>query len=356
MVVGPQSYHRLPEMIARVTRQSGAVLETEFPVEEKFDSLPEERRTNGPSAFLTVQEGCDKFCTFCVVPYTRGAEFSRPVVDVVNEARRLASAGLREITLLGQNVNAYRGPGPDGETWGLAQLLRHVAGIEGIARLRYTTSHPRDMDEALIAAHGELENLMPYLHLPVQSGSDRILKTMNRRHGRDEYYRLAERIRAAREDIALSSDFIVGYPGETEKDFADTMELVRDVQFAGAFSFKYSPRPGTPAAAERQLPDDVKDARLQALQTLLAAQQSAFNASCEAKIFPVLFERAGRKPGQAVGRSPYLQPVHVDGASSHIGELHDVRIVEVLPNSLRGRLVGDFASDGAQAPAREFAH
>ena len=352
MVVGPQSYHRLPEMIARVTRGSDAVLETEFPAEEKFDSLPEERISRGASAFLTVQEGCDKFCTFCVVPYTRGAEFSRPPADIEREARRLVKFGVREITLLGQNVNAYHGNGPGGKDWGLAHLIRALADIDGLERLRYTTSHPRDMDDELIAAHGELEKLMPYLHLPVQSGSDRVLSAMNRQHGREDYFKLVERIRAARKDIALSSDFIVGFPGETDKDFDDTMDLVRQVGFAGAFSFKYSPRPGTPASLELQLPDEVKHARLQSLQALLFEQQSAFNKSCEGKIFPVLFEKAGRKEGQAVGRSPYLQPVHADGALSLIGELHKVRIAAALPNSLKGVLV----EADARIQAKEFAH
>jgi tRNA-2-methylthio-N6-dimethylallyladenosine synthase len=352
LVVGPQSYHRLPEMIARATRESGAVLETEFPVEEKFDSLPKNERPRGAAAFLTVQEGCDKFCTFCVVPYTRGAEFSRPVVDVETEARSLVASGVREITLLGQNVNAYRADGPDGNKWDLADLLHRLAKIDGLERLRYTTSHPRDMNDKLIAAHGEIEKLMPYLHLPVQSGSNRVLSAMNRRHKREDYFELVARIRAARKDIALSSDFIVGFPGESDRDFEDTMDLVRQVGFAGAFSFKYSPRPGTPAASERQIPDEVKSARLQELQALLFEQQRAFNKSCEDRILTVLFESAGRKEGQAVGRSPYLQPVHADGALPLIGGLHDVRIDAALPNSLRGVLVGA----GSSIPLREAAH
>ena len=339
MVVGPQSYHRLPEMIARVTRGSEAVLETEFPVEEKFDLLPEENISRGASAFLTVQEGCDKFCTFCVVPYTRGAEFSRPPEDIEKEARRLVQSGVREVTLLGQNVNAYRADGRDGKVWGLAQLIRRLAEIRGLDRLRYTTSHPRDMDDELIAVHGEIEKLMPYLHLPVQSGSDRVLAAMNRQHSREDYFQLVERIRATRKDIALSSDFIVGFPGETDKDFEDTMDLVRRVVFAGAYSFKYSPRPGTPASTERQLPEDIKNERLQALQAILFEQQSAFNKSCEGKAFSILFEKPGRKEGQAVGRSPYLQPVHVDGALPLIGKLREVRIAAALPNSLKGVLV-----------------
>jgi tRNA-2-methylthio-N6-dimethylallyladenosine synthase len=337
MVVGPQSYHRLPEMIARIARGAGHTMETDFPAEDKFDCLPEEQAVSGPAAFLTIQEGCDKFCTFCVVPYTRGAEFSRPVLQIEAEARRLAEKGVREITLLGQNVNAYRGAGPDGTAWNLAQLIRHLARIASVARLRYTTSHPRDMDDSLIDAHRDVAALMPYLHLPVQSGSDRMLKAMNRGHTIADYLRIVERIREARPDIALSSDFIVGFPGETDADFEDSMALVRSVGYAGAFSFKYSARPGTPAAvAAKQIPGDVKDERLQALQALIVEQQAAFNRSCAGRVFPVLFEKPGKKPGQAVGRSPYLQPVHVDGAHSLMGEIRDVRVAQILPNSLKG--------------------
>ena len=341
IVVGPQSYHRLPEMVARVARGTGHALETEFPAQEKFDALPEARRGSGACAFLTVQEGCDKFCTFCVVPYTRGAEFSRPVMHVEAEARQLVEGGAREVTLLGQNVNAYRGAGPDGETWTLAQLLRHLAGIEGLERLRYTTSHPRDMSEDLIAAHREIDKLMPYLHLPVQSGSDRVLAAMNRQHTADAYRRLVERVRNANSAIALSSDFIVGFPGETDRDFEATLSLVRDVEYAQAFSFKYSPRPGTPAAADaKQVPEEVKSARLSVLQSLLAAQQTRFNEACAGRFMRVLFEKPGRKEGQAVGRSPYLQPVHVEGALHLVGQSHEVRIEAVLANSLRGALCG----------------
>ncbi len=339
LVVGPQSYHRLPEMVARVTRASGHVLETDFPAEDKFDSLPQDLSVSGPAAFLTVQEGCDKFCAFCVVPYTRGPEYSRPVAQIESDARRLVEKGVREITLLGQNVNAYRGAGPDGETWSLAQLIRKLAETDGLERIRYTTSHPRDMSDDLILAHAEIEKLMPYLHLPVQSGSDRVLAAMNRRHRAEDYLRLVERVRKARPDLALSSDFIVGFPGETDRDFEDTLSLVREVNYAQAFSFKYSPRPGTPAAAMKQLPDEVKSARLQILQALLSDQQDAFNRACENRIVPVLFEKPGKKPGQAVGRSPWLQPVHVDGAASFIGEIRDVRIAGVLPNSLRGKMI-----------------
>jgi tRNA-2-methylthio-N6-dimethylallyladenosine synthase len=339
MVVGPQSYHRLPEMIAKLAREGGHALETDFPAEDKFDRLPEEQAVAGPTAFLTVQEGCDKFCTFCVVPYTRGAEYSRPVAQLEKEARRLAAHGVREITLLGQNVTAYRGAGPDGEPWTLARLIVHLAKIEGLERLRYTTGHPKDMSQDLIAAHGSQEKLMPYLHLPVQSGSDKILRAMNRDHTREDYLLVLERVRAARPGIALSSDFIVGFPGETDADFEATMELVRRARFAGSFSFKYSPRPGTPAAAMKQVPDDVKSERLAALQALLNEQASAFAKSCGGMSFDVLFEKPGRKPGQAVGRSPYLQPVHVDGAAALLGQMRKVKIAAVLPNSLKGELV-----------------
>jgi len=336
MVVGPQSYHRLPEMIARVTREKGHALETDFPADEKFDALPEENSVDGPAAFLTVQEGCDKFCTFCVVPYTRGNEYSRPPAQIEAEARRLIAKGVREITLLGQNVNAYRSA--DGVT--LAGLIETLSRLDGLERLRYTTSHPRDMGEDLIAAHRDNPTLMPFLHLPVQSGSDRVLKAMNRQHTAEEYLRLVERIRAARPDIALSSDFIVGFPGETDKDFESTMALIREVNFAQAFSFKYSPRPGTPASvAKIQVPEAVKDERLYALQALLREQQDGFNASCEARIFPVLFEKQGRRAGQAIGRSPYLQAVYAEEAMHLIGKIANVRIEEAMPNSLRGSLV-----------------
>ena len=350
IVVGPQALHRIPEMIAKAERREGRALETDFAPEEKFDALPS-TDVEGPTAFLTVQEGCDKFCTFCVVPYTRGAEYSRPVAQIELEARKLVDAGVREITLLGQNVNAYRGVGPDGEGWSLARLLRRLAGIGDLHRLRYTTSHPRDMSEDLIEAHCDLEKLMPYLHLPVQSGSDAVLAAMNRRHTRDDYLRLVERIRAAREDIALSSDFIVGFPGETDADFEQTMALVQQVGYAQAFSFKYSPRPGTPASgARKQIAEKAKSERLLALQALLTRQQNGFAKSCENVTMPVLFERPGRKAGQAVGRSPYLQPVHVDDAEHLIGGITDVRIEHALPNSLSGILADASCSQRAAAP------
>jgi tRNA-2-methylthio-N6-dimethylallyladenosine synthase len=316
------------------------VVNTDFPVDAKFDHLPEERATPpGPSAMLSVQEGCDKFCTFCVVPYTRGAEYSRPAADILAEARRLAAAGAREITLLGQNVNAWHGDGPQGGTWGLGRLIRALADIDGLARLRYTTSHPLDMDDDLIAAHGEVAQLMPFLHLPVQSGSDRILAAMNRRHDRDAYRRVVERLRDRRPDLALSSDFIVGFPGETDRDFADTLGLVNEIGFAQAYSFKYSPRPGTPAAGQaRQVEEPVKAERLAALQQLLGAQQLAFNRRAEGGRVPVLIDRAGRRPGQVQGRSPHMQAVHLAGDARLVGQILDVTIDAGLANSLAGHL------------------
>jgi len=340
MVFGPQTYHRLPEMVARLHREKGAQLDTDFPEDSKFDHLSAAARVEGSTAFLTVQEGCDKFCTFCVVPYTRGAEFSRPVDQVLAEARRLARSGAREITLLGQNVNAYHGRDADGRETGLGGLIRRLAEIDGIDRLRYTTSYPAEVDDALIAAHRDVPELMPYLHLPVQSGSDRVLKAMNRRHGRAFYLDLVGRLRDARPDLGLSSDFIVGFPGESDADFEDTLRLVREVGYAQAYSFKYSPRPGTPAAAmECQVPEDVKDARLKALQDLLNAQQRAFNESCVGRSMPVLLDRPGRRAGQLAGRSPYMQAVHVDlpgkQAEAWLGRLVDLTIVAAGGNSLR---------------------
>jgi len=333
LVVGPQSYHRLPEMIARAEREQGRALETDFPALEKFDSIPAPRGS-GVSAFLTVQEGCDKFCTFCVVPYTRGAEHSRAPDAVLAEARTLVAKGAREIVLLGQNVNAYEGGG-----WNMAKLCAALAGIEGLARIRYTTSHPRDMDDDLIAAHRDNPKLMPYLHLPVQSGSDAMLEAMNRQHKADDYRRLVERIRAARPDIAMTSDFIVGFPGESDADFEATLQLVRDVGYATAFSFKYSRRPGTPASTLRkQIPEDVKAARLDALQKLLLSQQYDFDDSRIGQVLPVLFERAARQDGQVMGRTPYLQPVHVTAQGALLGTVADVRIERRTANSLHGVL------------------
>ncbi len=339
IVLGPQTYHRLPEMVARASRAAGAVIDTDFPSEEKFDHLPETAAPQGLTAFLTIQEGCDKFCSFCVVPYTRGAEQSRPEASVVAEARRLVAQGAREITLLGQNVNAWHGSGADGAPSSLGRLVRRLAEIPGLWRIRYTTSHPRDMDAALIAAHAEVQQLMPFLHLPVQSGSDRMLAAMNRRHTAAGFLRLVERLRAARPDLALSSDFIVGHPGETRADFQATLALVRDVGFAAAFSFKYSARPGTPAAA---LPDQVGEAeaddRLQELQALLRAQQAAFNRSCVGLSVPVLFTGPGRHPGQVAGRSPWLQPVHATGPETLIGSAARVKIEAAHTNSLSASL------------------
>jgi tRNA-2-methylthio-N6-dimethylallyladenosine synthase len=335
VVVGPQSYHRLPELIERAGRGRG-VVDTEFPIESKFDRLPAVRG-RGVTAFLTIQEGCDKFCTFCVVPYTRGAEISRPVAKIVAEAERLAGAGVREITLIGQNVNAYHGEGPDGRVWPLGRLLHRIAEIPGIARLRYTTSHPRDMDDALVAAHRDLPALMPYLHLPVQAGSDRVLAAMNRKHTSGEYRRIIDDVRSARPDIALSSDFIVGFPGETAADFEDTMRLVAEIGFASAFSFKYSPRPGTPGAEmPDQVPEPVKAERLARVQELLETQRQAFNRGTIGHTLDVLLEKPGRHPGQLAGKSPYLQAVQLETDRHRAGDIVSVRIVRAGSNSLFG--------------------
>jgi len=337
LVVGPQAYHQLPELIARSHRARGERLSADFAPEDKFDALaPRARRATGVTAFLTVQEGCDKFCTFCVVPYTRGPEWSRPPEAIEAEARELAAQGVREVTLLGQNVNAYAAEG------GLAALARRLAAIPGLDRIRYTTSHPRDMDDALIAAHAELPELMPYLHLPVQSGSDRMLKAMNRAHTAESYVRLVETIRAGRPDMAVSGDFIVGFPGERESDFDATLNLVREVGYATAFTFKYSRRPGTPAAAlPGQVDEAVKDERLARLNALLDAQARAFNASQVGKVLPVLFERPGRHSGQLVGRSPYLQAVHATAPDRLIGQIVPVRIESAARMSLGGALVSE---------------
>jgi tRNA-2-methylthio-N6-dimethylallyladenosine synthase len=344
IVFGPQAYHRLPELVARAAlTEEGGVLDTSFPAEPKFDYLPETSAAPGVSALLTIQEGCDKFCTFCVVPYTRGAEYSRPGAEIIAEASRLVAAGAREITLLGQNVNAYHGAAPDGGgEWRLGELIRALARLPGLARIRYTTSHPRDVDDGLVAAHREVAQLMPFLHLPVQSGSDRVLGAMNRRHTAGQYKATVERLRRARPDLALSSDFIVGYPGETEGDFQATLDLVGAVGYAQAFSFKYSPRPGTPAAcAEDQVPEPDKAARLAALQALLQQQQRAFNQDCVGRVLPVLFEKPGRRQGQLVGRSPYLQAVHADAPAERIGEIVPVMIRATQPNSLAGEIAGE---------------
>ncbi|MFC6587137.1 tRNA (N6-isopentenyl adenosine(37)-C2)-methylthiotransferase MiaB [Sulfitobacter pacificus] len=338
LVVGPQSYHRLPEMETRV-RKGETALDTDFPEEDKFEHLksrPKAKRA--PAAFLTVQEGCDKFCAFCVVPYTRGAEVSRPASRVLQEARDLVERGVREVTLLGQNVNAYHGAGDTGDMT-LAQLIRALAKVDGLERIRYTTSHPNDMDDDLIAAHGEVPELMPYLHLPVQSGSDRILKRMNRSHTADSYLRLLERIRAARPDIILSGDFIVGFPEETDADFEATMDLVREVKYGYAYSFKYSTRPGTPAAERALVDADVADARLQRLQALITGHQREIQNSMVGRDVSVLIERAGREAGQMLGKSEYLHSVHIDDCTAQIGDIVNVRIVDAKTNSLTARAV-----------------
>ncbi len=337
IVVGPQSYHRLPDILKRRAESRVAIIETEFPAAEKFGTLPAHTARALASAFLTVQEGCNKFCTFCVVPYTRGAEYSRPAGQILDEAKRLAEQGVKEITLLGQNVNAYHGAGPGGEAWDLAELLGALSNVEGIERLRFTTSHPNEMTDALIAAHRDLSKLMPYLHLPFQAGSDRILKAMNCKHSMADYFRIVEKLRAARPDLALSTDVIVGFPGESDAEFQETMRVVETVKFAQAYSFKYSARPGTPAADRSgQVSDEVKSDRLARLQSLLRAQQTAFNESMAGRELDVLWEAPGRKAGQIVGRSPYLQSVYAEGRTELIGRIAAVEIVGASQNSLRG--------------------
>lgn len=350
LMVGPQAYHRLPDLIKKIEAGGRGMLEVDFPAEDKFDKIPAAKRAQiiarGPTAFVTVQEGCDKFCTFCVVPYTRGSEFSRPVEKIIEETKRLCDAGVKEVTLLGQNVNAYHGIGPEGEPWSLGRLLYALADVSGLERLRYTTSHPLDMDDALINAHGEIPQLMPYLHLPVQSGSDTILTAMNRKHTTAVYFDVLERMRSVRPDIALSSDFIVGFPGETDTDFAATMQLVRDVQYSQAFSFKYSPRPGTPGAdMENQVEEQVKSERLAELQILLRQQQLAFNQNCLGRHLPVLFTGKGRKPGQLIGRSPYLQPIHAEVPAEYLGTIQSVKVVAAGNVSLSGECMGTEANE-----------
>ncbi|MDB3892499.1 tRNA (N6-isopentenyl adenosine(37)-C2)-methylthiotransferase MiaB [Alphaproteobacteria bacterium] len=338
IVVGPQTYHRLPELVAKVDPGvRNRIIDTEFPEEVKFDLLPGEHAPRGPAAFLSVQEGCDKFCAFCVVPYTRGAEFSRSVSNVMTEARRLVALGTSELTLLGQNVNAYHGTADDGSTWSLARLIREMAEIDGLERLRYTTSHPLDMEDDLINAHRDVPQLMPYLHLPVQSGSNNVLETMNRRHTKDVYLDIIDRLRDARPDLALSGDFIVGFPGESDRDFADTLALVDKVGYASAYSFKYSPRPGTPASTEDvQVPEDVKADRLEALQQLLNAQQFAFNKKTEGQVMDVLVERKGGRDGQMAGRSPYMQAVNFQGSEDMIGKILPCKITDAMQKSVSG--------------------
>ncbi len=344
IVVGPQSYHHLPQLLAKA-RSDGRAIETEFPVEDKFAALPDPKpamiRARGISSFVTVQEGCDKFCTFCVVPYTRGMEVSRPVARIIDDVKRLADNGVREITLIGQNVNAFHGEGENGEPWSLGRLLHRLAGIPGILRVRYSTSHPRDVDDALIEAHRDIPAVMPFVHLPVQSGSDRILEAMNRKHTAADYARTIDRFRKVREDIAFSSDFIVGFPGETEEDFSATLALVRQISYAGAYSFKYSPRPGTPAAdMQEMVAATVMDERLARLQELIDSQQAAFNAAAIGETVDVLFERAARNPGQIVGRTAYLQPAHVIASPDIIGQVLPVAIDSLERYSLIGRLAG----------------
>lgn len=341
MVFGPQTYHELPEMVAKAIGAYGdsRIVNTDFPVESKFDSLPEEQAVHGASAFLSIQEGCDKFCTFCVVPYTRGAEYSRPAATILDEAKRLADNGALEITLLGQNVNAYHGEGPDGKIRGLADLIHDIAQIDGIKRIRYTTSHPRDMDEPLIQAHA-IEKLQPFLHLPVQSGSDRILEAMNRKHGRDLYFDVIERLRAVRPNITFSSDFIIGFPGETEADFTDTLDLIERVKFVSAYSFKFSARPGTPAANMKNLVrDDIASERLARLQNLINEQQTAFNKFCEGQVMSVLLDRKGKKPGQLLGRSPFNQSVYVEASDDNFNRIRDIFVENGFGNSLQGRIL-----------------
>ncbi len=349
LVIGPQTYHRLPELVRRAEHGAAKIILTEFPEEDKFALLPARQSRRSPTAFLTVQEGCDKFCTFCVVPYTRGAEFSRPAAEVIAEAKRLASFGVREVTLLGQNVNAYSGMGPEGREWSLARLLEAIAAIPGLDRLRYTTSHPADMSGDLIAAHRDIPELMPYLHLPFQAGADRILAAMNRKHTVADYLRLIGRIRDARPEIALSTDIIVGFPGETDAEFEATVDLVKRVTFAQAYSFKYSTRPGTPAAAmDGHISDAVKSQRLAILQDVLSGQQAAFNRSQLGRNLPVLLEKKGRKPGQLAGRSPYLQAVHVDAPEDQIGQIVSVNITHTSANSLSGVVFS--GTDSAMTP------
>lgn len=345
MVFGPQTYHQLPEMVANITGAYGRsrIVNTDFPTEEKFDYLNGENNgqaAQGPSAFLSIQEGCDKFCTFCVVPYTRGSEFSRPAFAIIEEAKRLAGMGTLDLTLLGQNVNAYHGEGPDGKVWGLGQLLYALSDIPGVQRLRYMTSHPRDVDDDLIAAHRDLRKVMPFIHLPVQSGSDKILKIMNRKHTADFYREIIAKFRAARPDITFSSDFIVGFPGETDQDFEDTMQLVRDVNYAQCFSFKYSPRPGTPASNMQNLvPEKVKTERLNRLQELLFSQQREFNQSFAGKVIPVLFDGYKADNGRLHGRTEYNQMIYVDGPETLYGKVARVLISKGTPNNLIGELI-----------------
>jgi len=340
IVVGPQSYHTLPELMAKMVREGKKhVWDLEFVEEKKFDNLPEAIQAQGYSAFLSIQEGCDKFCKFCCVPYTRGSEFSRSLEQIYREALMISSQGAKEITLLGQNVNAYHGLNNEGEQISLATLIKTLSGIESIKRIRYTTSHPLDMSDDLIEAHGSIPQLMPFLHLPVQSGSDKILKAMNRKHDSKLYFEIIDKLRKARSDIEFSSDFIVGYPGETEQDFLETLELVKKVKFAQAYSFKYSPRPGTPASIMTQLPDEIKDDRLQRLQALINEQQKNFNKSVVGREMEVLVEKQGKYQGQYSGKNEYMQTVNMDGAQEFVGEIIKVKIIGASANSIRGEII-----------------
>lgn len=354
IVLGSQSYHDLPDMVMRAVRDGGGVVELDFPEEPKFDFLPESQNGQGTSAFLAVQEGCDKFCSFCVVPYTRGAEYSRTAASVIEEARRMVDQGALEIMLLGQNVNAYHGTGADGKTWSLADLIDALAQIDGLQRIRYTTSHPNDMRDDLIAIHGSEAKLMPYLHLPVQSGSDRILKAMNRKHTAASYVEILEKLRRVRPDIAFSGDFIVGFPGETDRDFEDTLAVVETVGYASAYSFKYSPRPGTPAALnEEQVAEAVKDERLQRLQGALNRHQKHFNEACIGRTMDVLLDRDGKYEGQLVGRSPYMQSVHVQNAQHLRNQIATVTITQAHANSLTGELTAGNDNAYSSSTAKE---
>lgn len=340
IVVGPQSYHTLPDLVAKLARSEKHLIELDFVEEEKFDNLNVSSQNQGASAFVSVQEGCDKFCTFCVVPYTRGAEFSRPVEQIYRESMSMVTKGAKEIYLLGQNVNAYHGKANDNETYSLAQLIKHVAKIGGLQRIRYTTSHPRDMDDELIKLHGMEDKLMPFLHLPVQSGSNKILKLMNRKHTREEYFSIIDKLRVARPDIVLSSDFIIGFPGETDEDFADTLDLVKKIKYGQCFSFKYSPRPGTPGATMEQVPENVKTERLAILQKELANQQLEINQKSLGKIMPVLFEKHGKFNGHIVGKTPYMQSAYIENADEKlIGSIANVRIAKALATSVACELV-----------------
>ncbi|GAB4163008.1 MAG: tRNA (N6-isopentenyl adenosine(37)-C2)-methylthiotransferase MiaB [Rickettsiaceae bacterium] len=340
IVVGPQSYHTLPDLIAKLARSEKHLIELDFIEEDKFDNLPQDYQGQGASAFVSIQEGCDKFCTFCVVPYTRGAEFSRPVEQIYRESMAVVAKGAKEVHLLGQNVNAYHGKANNDQTYSLADLIKHVATITGLERIRYTTSHPRDMNDELIALHGQEQKLMPFLHLPIQSGSNKILKAMNRKHTREEYFTIIDKLRVARPDIVMSSDFIIGFPGETDEDFADTLDLVKRIRFGQCFSFKYSPRPGTPAAAMEQVPEEVKVERLATLQQELAKQQFEQNVASVGKVMPVLFEKDGKFEGHIVGKTPYMQSVYMeDVGKSLIGKIVDVKITKALATSVTGEIL-----------------